>query len=47
MFKSYNLINPNIINDIANCTIVAYVYNNETKEIMQAAKKKLDLFKQL
>ena len=45
--KHYDLINPNEINDISNCTIVAYVYNNETNEIIQAAKKKIDLFEQL
>jgi len=45
--KNYDLINPNEINDISNCTIVAYVYNNETKEIIQAAKKKINLFEQL
>ena len=45
--KHYDLINPNEINDISNCTIVAYVYNNETNEIIQAAKKKIDLFQQL
>ena len=45
--KHYDLINPNEINDISNCTIVAYVYNSETKEIIQAAKKKIDLFEQL
>ncbi len=45
--KHYDLMNPNEINDISNCTIVAYVYNNETKEIIQAAKKKIDLFEQL
>lgn len=45
--KHYDLINPNGVNDISNCTIVAYVYNNETKEIIQAAKKKIDLFEKL
>lgn len=45
--KHYDLINLNEINDTSNCTIVAYVYNNETKEIIQAAKKKIDLFEKL
>ncbi len=45
--RSYILSNPNVINDISNCTIIAYVYDNETKEVIQASKKKIDLFEQL
>ena len=39
IYKSYDLTNPNNINDISNCSIIAYVYDEETKEIIQASKK--------
>ena len=47
IYKSYDLTNPNTINDISNCSIIAYVYDEETKEIIQASKKNIDSFVQL
>ncbi len=45
--RNFILSKPNTVNDISNCTIVAYVYNNETKEVIQASKKKINVFEQL